>query len=333
MQIVAEIAASHNGSLERAFRTIDAAADAGATHVKFQTWSPDSMCIADRWITGGPWNGKSLKELYAEAHTPWEWFPHLFTYAKTRGLIPFSTPFDRASVDFLETLECPIYKVASFEIVDLPLIRYIASKGKPMIISTGMASSDDICSAQHAAIAAWDRDELTFLKCVSAYPAPADEMNLATMAELRSFGAVGLSDHTMASEAAVIATALGATVIEKHLCLSRADGGPDAGFSLEPHEFAEHVQAIRRTQAIIGKVQYGPMPSEMDSLQFRRSLWVKEDIKAGSVITEENICTARPNEGLAPKHWQDIIGKQVLADVSHGTPLTAGMICDFHPQP
>jgi len=330
MMIVAEIAASHNRSLWRALRTIDAAADAGATHVKFQTWAWDTMCIADRTIKTGAWAGRSMRELYAEAWTPWHWHDHLFEHARNRGLVPFSTPFDRASVDFLETLDCPIYKVASFEIVDLPLIRYIASKGKPMIISTGMATEMEIADAYAAT---WGAAKVTMLRCVSSYPAPAEEYNLQTMIEGLAGCEYGLSDHSMTSEAAVIATALGATVIEKHLCLSRADGGPDAGFSLEPHEFAEHVQAIRRTHAIIGKVQYGPMPSEMDSLQFRRSIWVKEDIAAGSVITEQNICTARPNEGLAPRYWQDVIGKRVLADVSCGTPLTADLICDFHPQP
>jgi len=328
MMIVAEIAASHNGKLKRALKTIDAAAGAGATHVKFQTWWPGSMCIADRTIKSGPWAGRQMRDLYADAYTPWKWHEHLFEHAKQRGLIPFSTPFDRASVDFLETLGCPIYKVASFEITDLPLIRYIASKGKPMIISTGMATELEIADAYAAT---WGAATVTMLRCVSSYPAPAEDYNLQTMIEGLAGCKYGLSDHSMTSEAAVIATALGASVIEKHLCLSRADGGPDAGFSLEPHEFAEHVQAIRRTQAIIGKVQYGPMPSEVDSLQFRRSIWVKEDIAAGSVITEENICTARPNEGLAPKYWQDVIGKRMLADVSRGTPLTAEMICDFHP--
>jgi len=327
MLIVAEIAASHNGSLDRALKTIDAAADAGATAIKLQTWADGTMCIADRKLQSGAWAGWDMRTLYEIAWTPWHWHEQLFEHARNRGLIPFSTPFDRASVDFLETLDCPIYKVASFEITDLPLIRYIASKGKPMIISTGMATEMEIADAYAAT---WGAAKVTMLRCVSSYPAPAEEYNLQTMIEGLAGCEYGLSDHSMTSEAAVIATALGATVIEKHLCLSRADGGPDSGFSLEPHEFAEHVEAIRRTQAIIGKVQYGPMPSEVDSLQFRRSLWIAKDMKAGDVFTPDNLVTARPNEGMAPKYYEYVIGSHAICDISAGSPLAEEMLADPH---
>lgn len=314
--IVAEMSASHLGSLRRALAIVDAAAEAGADAIKVQTWTPGRMCISrDVVLTHGPWAGQSLAALYEQAFLPWEWHPRIFAYARARGLIPFSAAFDWEAVDFLETLGVDRHKVASFELTDLPLIRYMAGKGKPMIISCGMATRDDIEAAWEAADSGRSGD-ITLLKCTSAYPADFTQCNLATM---RDMGVpVGLSDHTMSNDAAVVATALGATMIEKHLTLRRADGGPDAGFSLEPQEFADMVQAVRRAAAALGEVKYGPQPGEDPSL--RRSLWVLRDIAAGEPLRfGDNVVTARPALGLPCD--TPLAGKRAAADLRAGTAL------------
>lgn len=320
--IIAELSANHGGSLERALRTVEAAAAAGADAVKLQTWS--QMCLPGYVIESGPWAGRELADLYREAKTPWAWHKPIFDRCRELGLVGFSTPFDVEALLFLEELGCPIYKVASFEITDLPLIRRIARTGKPMMISTGMATNDEIVDAIDAA----DTDQmLTLLKCTSSYPAPFDSLHLATVADIkRRFHRVGLSDHTLGHTAAVAAVALGATVIEKHFTLSRADGGPDAAFSAEPAEFAALVQACRDAHAALGAVHYGPTDAERGSLQFRRGLWVVRDLKAGEAITEQHVRSLRPARGLAPKHLPEVIGRTCITDVPCGTPLSWEML-------
>ncbi len=318
--IVAEVGANHNGSLDRAMRIVEAAADAGADCVKFQTWTPDSMCISrDYWIDHGPWKGRRLIDLYREAFTPWEWHEPLFKLARERGMIPFSAGFDAAAVDFLEALQVDRHKVASFELVDLPLIRHMASKGKPMILSTGMASADEIRMAAKVA----EGCPLTMLKCTSAYPASAEDANLATMQALRRYGKAGVSDHTPGIGVAVAAAALGADMIEKHLTLCRAEGGLDAEFSMEPDEFAQMVKECRRAAAAIGQEHYGPTSGE--STEFRRSMWVARDAKAGDPIRlGENVVTARPSGGMLPA-CPDGIDGVFSRDARSGEPLTRGM--------
>lgn len=319
--IVAELSANHLGSLNRALAIADAAADAGADALKLQTWSPDTMCIDSSFIlSSGPWKGLRLFDLYRDAWLPWEWHKPIFERCAERGIECFSAPFDRASVDFLETLGVQRFKIASFELVDLDLISYVASKGKPMILSTGMASVLEIAAARNAAGAApW----VTLLKCTSAYPAGASDANLASIHYGNNHsirGDYGLSDHTLGIGVAVAAAALGATMIEKHLTLSRADGGPDAGFSMEPAEFAQLVTECRRAAASIGTVQYGCGPSETTEL--RRSLWFKRDVAAGHMVTEDDICTARPALGLDPIRKQSVVGAKLGRSVKAGTPVT-----------
>ena len=264
------MSANHLGSFERALRIVDAAADVGADAIKLQTFTPEQMVDADTVIQSGPWAGRKALELYREAHTPREWHTALFAHAKARGIVCFSSVFHRDDVDFLETLGCPMYKIASFEITDRPLIKHAAATGKPIIMSTGMATSFEIlqavCDASHGT------QDMTLLKCTSAYPAPLEDANLATIPEMahRNRVKAGLSDHTLGHTAAVVATALGATMIEKHLTLKRSDGGPDAAFSAEPHEFAEMVKACREARAALGEVHYGPVASEESSLPLRR---------------------------------------------------------------
>lgn len=316
--ICAEISANHLGSLQRALDIVDAAAAAGADLIKCQTWSRGRMCI-DRGYTlkHGPWAGRRLADLYEEAFLPWDWHRPIFELARKLGLVPFSAAFDQESVDFLETLRVDRHKVASFELTDLPLIRYMASKGKPMILSTGMATKEEIEAAWAAADTGRCAD-ITLLKCTSAYPAALENANLRT---LRHMGPrYGLSDHTFGDDCAVVATALGATYIEKHLTLSRADGGPDAGFSSEPHEFAAMVQAVRRAAAALGEVRYGPSPGEDVSL--RRSLWVLRDTCAGEPLRlGDNVVTARPALGLPPSTSME--NRQAACDLEAGTPLLA----------
>jgi pseudaminic acid synthase len=311
--IVAEMSANHLGHISRAHLLIEAAADAGADAIKLQTWVPGTMCVSDYKLESGPWKGALLKNLYKMAHTPWEWHAPLFEHARERGLIPFSAAFDMASVDFLETLGVDRHKVASFELVDLPLIRYMASKGKPMILSTGMATITEIGDAERACGMEVD---VTVLKCTSAYPADAADANLAAM---RNWKGWGLSDHTLGIGVAVAAVALGATYIEKHLTLSRADGGPDAGFSAEPHEFKQMVTECRRAAQAIGVPSYGPGPGE--STDLRRSLWVIKDVKAGEMLSLNiNVATARPALGLPPS--TNLAGNLASRDLKAGTPLT-----------
>jgi N-acetylneuraminate synthase len=313
--IVAEMSANHLGDRDRAFALVEAARAAGADAIKLQTWTPGSMCLNDYRLDRGPWKGRLLRELYAEAHTPWEWHGPLFDFARKLGIIPFSAAFDRGAVDFLERLGVDRHKVASFELTDLPLIRYMASKGKPLILSTGMASEREINDAWRASVEARSR---TWLLCTSAYPADASDANLATLHN-PCWGAKGISDHTMGSAVAVAATAMGAVMIEKHLTLSRADGGLDAGFSMEPHEFKQMVQDCRRAKAAIGQLRYGCGPDE--STELRRSLWVSRGTSKGEPLRlHDNVCTARPALGLAPA--TELTGLRAARNLRAGEPLT-----------
>lgn len=321
LEICAELSANHNGSLERALAIVDAAADAGATLFKLQTWMPDTMCL-DRTYTlkSGRWAGMNLFDLYREAHLPWEWHKPIFDRCAERGIECFSAPFDRESVDFLETLGCSRYKIASFELVDLELIRYAASKYNPMILSTGMASLDEIKAAQRACEEY--TTPITFLQCTSAYPADASDANLLTMRSMniKTGWPVGLSDHTPGIGVAVAAVALGAVMIEKHLTLSRADGGLDASFSMEPHEFKQMVTECRRAAAAIGTPIYGCGPNE--STELRRSLYWAKDIEAGEVITADHLRTARPSQGPACGWQRELPGTRAIRT------RKAGECCD-----
>lgn len=318
--IVAEMSANHLGSLKRALEIVDAAHEAGADLIKVQTWKPGTMCI-DRSYTveHGPWKGKKLFDLYEEAFLPWQWHYAIFGRARDLGMIPFSAAFDRESVDFLETLGVDRHKIASFELTDLPLIRYMASKGKPIILSTGMASKDEIKDALWAKCdGAGHFGEVTILKCTSSYPAMLEQANLLTVDDDCNGVSWGLSDHTLGHDAAVVATALGVTMIEKHLTLSRADGGPDAGFSSEPHEFKAMVEAVKRAHACLGETKYGPGPGE-DAI-LRRSLWITKDIQEGDPLRlGDNIVTARPALGLHPD--TDLAGKRASRALKASTPL------------
>jgi pseudaminic acid synthase len=324
---VAEVSANHNQDFEKAVRIIQAAKDAGADAVKLQTYTPDTITIAsDREyfrVGGGTlWDGKTLYELYAEAYTPWEWQPKLKRAAEDLGMQCFSSAFDASAVDFLESIDVPAHKVASFELVDLALIRKMATTGKPLIISTGMATLDEIEEALTAARQA-GATQLALLKCTSAYPAPAEEMNLRTIPELsRRFGLpVGLSDHTMGITVPVTAVSLGASIIEKHLTLARADGGPDSAFSLEPHEFKAMVEAVRTTEKALGEIHFGVSEREDRSRVFRRSLFVVRDLKKGEKFTGENVRSIRPGHGLHTRHLAEVLGKAAAQDIDRGTPL------------
>ncbi len=334
--VIAELSGNHNGDIERAFAIMEAAAAAGASAIKLQTYTADTITIDHDGpgfvIENGPWAGRRLHDLYAEAHTPWPWHEPLFARAKSLGLAVFASVFDETSIDFLEGLGCPAYKIASFEIVDLPLIARAAATGKPLIISTGMAGLGDIEAAVTAARAAGARD-LILLHCVSGYPTPAAEANLATIGHLgRAFDTiVGLSDHTLGVAVSVAAVALGAAVIEKHVTLRRADGGPDAGFSLEPEELSLLCAATADAWAARGTVLYGNKPSEAASRQFRRSLYAVRDIRAGEALTADNIRSIRPGFGLAPKYLPRVLGGRALQDIAKGTPLSWKMIAEDGP--
>lgn len=320
--IVAEMSANHNGSMARALAIVNAARHAGADAVKLQTWKPGTMCVDKGYmISSGPWAGRALADLYQEAYLPWKSQMMIFEYAARLGIECFSAPFDSESVDFLETLGCPRYKIASFELVDLDLIRYVASKGKPMILSTGMASFAEVVAATQAA-EDYGCTDITLLRCTSAYPADASDANLDTMRSLNieTGWPAGLSDHTPGIGVAVAAVALGATMIEKHLTLSRADGGLDAGFSMEPDEFAQMVTECRRAAAAIGTVKYGCGPNESTAL--RRSLYFRLAMQAGETITADHLCTARPALGLECDKRSLIVGKRVTRDIAAGTPVT-----------
>jgi len=325
--IIAELSANHNGSLATAIETIRAAKRAGADAIKLQTYTADTLTIDSKkedFIIkkGSIWEGKNLYELYKEAHTPWEWHPTLFKVAKQEGLVCFSSPFDFTAVDFLETLNVPLYKIASFEITDIPLIEYIASKGKPIILSTGIATKDDIELALET-IREQGNNEIALLKCTSSYPAPIEEANLAMIQDLsKRFGVIsGLSDHTLGITAPVTATALGAKIIEKHFILNKSIGGPDASFSLDEKEFTQMVNAVRSTEKAIGKVSYKLTEKQKAGKAFSRSLYVVEDIKKGEIFTSKNIRSIRPGFGLHPKYKNDLLGKVSKSNYKKGERL------------
>ncbi len=327
--VIAEMSGNHKGSLERAMAIVEAAARAGAHAIKLQTYTADTMTIdmaGGEFAISDPqslWAGRTLYDLYREAHTPWEWHRPLFQRARELGMLAFSTPFDATAVDFLETLDVPCYKIASFENTDLPLIEKAGRTGKPLIISTGMASEAEIREAVDTALGA-GCGGVVLLKCTSSYPADPAESNLMTLPDLRRrFGCeVGLSDHTPGIGAAVASVALGAVVVEKHVTLSRKDGGVDAAFSLEPDELAAMVVELERSWRALGRVSYGPCASEHKSLQFRRSLYVVEDIAEGEVFTERHVRAIRPGMGLPPKFLRSVIGKRARRAIKRGTPLS-----------
>ena len=327
--IVAEMSGNHNQSLERALSIVDAAAESGADAVKLQTYTADTMTLplrtGDFLITDeeSPWHGKTLYELYEEAHTPWDWHKPIFERCRRLGIHCFSTPFDTTAVAYLEDLGIPAYKIASFEITDLRLVREVARTGKPLIISTGMASVGEIADAVDAARSEGNRD-ITLLKCTSTYPATPENTNLRTIPILRDTFAtdVGLSDHTPGIGAAVASVALGATLIEKHFTLSRADGGVDAAFSLEPNELRSLVEETRRAWQALGSIRFGPSNAERGSLQFRRSLYITKNTRAGEPLTPNNVRAIRPGYGLSPKHLPEVLGMRIHKDAPEGTPLT-----------
>ena len=324
--VIAEMSGNHNQSLERALEIVEAAARSGAHALKIQTYTPDTMTIdvneREFHISdpGSLWAGRSLYELYGEAYTPWDWHRPIFDRARALGMVPFSTPFDESAVDFLESLDVPCYKIASFENTDLPLFRRVAATGKPLIVSTGMATAAELDESVRAARAAGCSD-LVLLKCTSTYPATAGNTNILTIPHLRAlFGCeVGLSDHTMGVGVAVASVALGATVIEKHFTLRRADGGVDSAFSMEPDEFAQLVVESERAWQAMGQITYGPTEAEKKSLQYRRSLYVVEDLKAGDQLTRQNVRAIRPGLGLSPQHLEQVLGRIVKQDVRRGT--------------
>ena len=321
--IVAELSANHGHKLEVALESVRAAKEAGADAVKIQTYTADTItlnCDADDFkVKGTLWDGRTLYDLYQEAYTPWEWHQAIFDEAKNCGLICFSTPFDKTAVDFLEDLGNPICKIASFEITDIPLIEYAAKKGKPMVISTGIAMPEDIELAVKTCKKAGNND-ITLLKCTSSYPAPIEDANLMTMVDMKErYGVkVGLSDHTMGSDVAVAAVALGATLVEKHFILDRSIGGPDAAFSMEIGEFAAMVKSIRNVEKAVGQVVYPTDPSKIKGREFSRSLYVAEDVMAGDVVTEQNVRSIRPGFGLHPRYFQELIGKKFVKNYTKG---------------
>ena len=331
--VIAEMSGNHNQSLERALEIVDAAAQSGAHALKIQTYTAETMTIDIRegefFISDEKslWKGESLFDLYKKAYTPWEWHEAIFDRAKKHKMLAFSTPFDRTAVDFLENLNVPCYKIASFENTDLPLIRYVAATGKPMIISTGMATFAELDETVEAARSAGCND-LVLLKCTSTYPSTPDDSNILTIPEMRSrYGCeIGISDHTMGIGVSVAAVALGATVVEKHFTLQRADGGVDSAFSMEPQEMAQLVLETERAWQALGKVQHGPTEKEKASLVFRRSLYVVADVKAGEKLTPANVRAIRPGNGIAPKFYDEVIGKTAKRDITRGTPLSHDLI-------
>lgn len=331
--VIAELSANHNGSLAAALRLIEAAAEAGADAVKIQTYRADTITIeSDKpefRIRGGLWDGQTLYELYEQAHTPWEWHAELFAKASDVGITMFSSPFDFTAVDLLEQLGSPAFKIASFEAVDLPLIRRVAGTGRPVIISTGMSDEAEIESAIGTAREA-GCDELIVLHCVSGYPAPASDYNLRTLVDIgeRHNVVVGLSDHTLGNATAIAAIALGASVIEKHFTLDREGGGPDDIFSLEPRELKELCRDCRTAWEALGEVDYTRKQSEKGNAQFRRSLYVVADVKAGDTVTPDNVRSIRPGFGLAPRHYDDIIGRRFASDVARATPVSWDLLDD-----
>ena len=330
--IIAELSANHNGDINIALETVRAAKRSGADAIKLQTYTADTLtidCKNDYFKInhGTAWDGEYLYGLYKRAYTPWEWHKDIFAVAKEEGLLCFSSPFDNSAVDFLEALEAPIYKIASFEIQDIPLIEYAASKGKPMIISTGIAEVKDIELAIETCKKVGNND-ITILKCTSAYPADPKDANLLTIPDIKTrFGVkVGLSDHTMGIEGPVVATCLGATVIEKHFILDKEIGGADAHFSLDEKEFAEMVNAVRIAESMMGKVDYEMTEKKKKSRQFSRSLFIVKNVKAGDKVTCENVRSIRPGFGMHPKYLFEILGKEFKRDLEKGTPMTKEMI-------
>ncbi|WP_104473578.1 pseudaminic acid synthase [Acinetobacter indicus] len=322
--IIAELSANHNGSLETALKIIEQAKICGADAIKLQTYKADTITLDSQneefMIRGGLWDGQSLYELYEKAHMPWEWHKPLFDYARDLDITIFSSPFDRTAVDLLEDLNAPAYKIASFEAVDLPLIKYVAATGKPMIISTGMADKEEIAEAVQAAYDGGCK-ELAILHCVSGYPAPAEDYNLRTIQDMASsFNIhVGLSDHTLDNTTAIASVVLGASIIEKHFTLDRNGGGPDDSFSLEPEDLKQLCVGAKTAWQALGQVDYGRKSSEQGNAQFRRSLYFVKDMKAGDVIDETCIRSVRPGFGLAPKFYEDILGKTLVQDVKKNT--------------
>ncbi|MFP3892094.1 pseudaminic acid synthase [Exiguobacterium indicum] len=325
--IIAELSANHGNDIQIAKKTMMAAKEAGADAIKLQTYTPDTITIdcSNQYFQlnqGTIWDGRTLYDLYKEAYTPWEWHKELMDYAKEIGIICFSSPFDSSAVDFLESLNVPAYKIASFEITDVPLIEYIASKQKPVIISTGIATMQEIDEAIAACKRAGN-EEIILLKCTSSYPAKIEEANLKTMQNMKAtFDVeVGLSDHTLGIIAPVVATTLGAKVIEKHFILDKAIGGPDASFSLDPQEFKAMVDAVRDAEASLGKIDYQLNEKKVKNRNFSRSLFVVKDIKAGETFTKEHVKSIRPGHGLPPKYMISIMGKTARYDIERGTPL------------
>lgn len=331
--VIAEISGNHNGKLDRALALIEAAQSAGAHAIKLQTYTADTLTIdcagEDFKIKSGLWEGRTLYELYQEAHTPWDWHPALFERARELGIAMFSTPFDKTAVDFLEDLNCPAYKIASFELVDHALIERVAGTGKPMILSTGMANLEEITEAVETIREAGGNDFI-LLHCISGYPTPADQANLRTIPDLEvRFGCpIGLSDHTMGTAVAVAAVAQGAVAIEKHVTLRRADGGPDAAFSLEPEELAQLVLDVATAHASLGQVNYERTSAEQSNAVFRRSLYIVEDVPKDGELTVRNVRAIRPGFGLAPKYLSAVLGKRAATDLSAGTALDWSRIAE-----
>ncbi|MDW8362821.1 MAG: pseudaminic acid synthase [Myxococcales bacterium] len=332
--VVAELSANHGGSLQQALDTIAAAADAGADAIKIQTYTPDTLTLdCDRpefRITEGPWAGKTLHELYQEAHTPWSWHAELFAAAQRAGVPMFSTPFDANAVELLESLGAPAYKVASFEITDLELLRRVAQTRKPVILSTGMATLAEIATAVATIRQVWAGQDhgIGLLRCVSAYPADPADVHLATIPHLgQTFAAVpGLSDHTLGTAVAVGAVALGARIVEKHFILSRRLGGPDSSFSIEPDEFRALVRDVRTVERALGEIRYGPTTGDRPNLRFRRSIFVVRDVVAGQPLDRTHVRVIRPGDGLPPSALPLVLGRRALRDLSRGTPLRADMV-------
>ena len=332
--IIAELSANHNGKLETALRIIEEAKKAGADAVKLQTYTADTITLdcdsEDFQIHGGLWDGKNLYQLYKEAQMPWEWHAILFEHARKLGITIFSSPFDNTAVDLLESLNTPAYKIASFEAIDLPLIKYVASTGKPMIISTGMADAEEIQEAIEAAREGGCK-ELAILPCVSGYPAPAADYNLRTIPDMmQRFGLVtGLSDHTLDNTTAIASVVMGASVIEKHFTLDRSGGGPDDSFSLEPAELVALCRDSKTAWAAMGQVDYGRKSSEQGNAKFRRSLYFVKDLKAGDIITADTVRSVRPGFGLAPKYLDEIIGKRATQNINKNTATKEDLFCDL----
>lgn len=325
--IIAEMSANHNGDINAAFRIIEEAVKSGADAVKIQTYTPDTITLKsdlpDFQIQGGLWGGKSLYELYEWAHTPWDWHRPLFDYARKLGITIFSSPFDATAVDLLEDLNAPAYKIASFEAIDIPLIRYVAATGKPMIISTGMADAVEIAEAIDAAKEA-GCTQLAILHCVSGYPAPAEDYNLRTIPDMIDrYGLVtGLSDHTLDNTTAIASIVLGASIVEKHFTLDRSGGGPDDSFSLEPADLEALCRDSKTAKSALGKVDYGRKSSEKGNIQFRRSLYFVESLSKGDTVSPDSVRSVRPGYGIAPKFYNEVLGRKVKRDVEYGVPVS-----------